>query len=83
MKQAEHAREVQRLIDERRRMYEEQRAREEAEIAAQAAEEVGAVCQRPSLACKFLAPVLTQLNACTISNCQSAVACCAHMQFQE
>lgn len=39
MKQVEHAREVQRLIDERRKMYEEQKAREEAELAAHAAEE--------------------------------------------
>ncbi len=39
LKQVEHQREVQRLIDERRRMYEEQKARDEAELAAQAAEE--------------------------------------------
>lgn len=39
MKQLEHAREVQRMVDERRAMYQEQKAREEAEIAALAAEE--------------------------------------------
>jgi hypothetical protein len=40
MRQAEHAREVQRLIDERRRMYAEAKARDEAEQAAVAAEQV-------------------------------------------
>jgi len=39
MRQLEHAREVQRMVDDRRRLYQEQKAREEAEIAAQSAEE--------------------------------------------
>ena len=41
MKQLEHAREVQSMVEDRRRLYQEQKAREEAEIAAQSAEEVG------------------------------------------
>lgn len=40
MRQLEHAREVQRMVDDRRRLYQEQKAREEADIAAQSAEEV-------------------------------------------
>ncbi|KAL6760706.1 flagellar associated protein [Haematococcus lacustris] len=39
MKQQEHTRAVQAMVDERRQMYEAQKAREEAELAAQAAEE--------------------------------------------
>lgn len=40
MKQLEHAREVQRMVEDRRQQYQEQKAREEAEIAALSAEEV-------------------------------------------
>ena len=38
MKQAEHAREVAKMVEDRRKLYEEQKAREEAESAAYAAE---------------------------------------------
>lgn len=39
MKQAEHQRAVQAMVDEKRRVYQEQKAREEAEIAAKRAED--------------------------------------------
>lgn len=37
MRLAEHARDVQNMIDDKRRMYEEQKAREEAAVAARCA----------------------------------------------
>ncbi len=81
MKQVEHQREVQRLIDERRRMYEEQKARDEAEIAQQQAEEVRLNFKFKSISPMSTDPVHSVLSACSGARPGCMDSLCVNMRI--